>query len=166
MKLKYFADLVTVVVGIAVLAILLVRFSDRPAAPQRMPDTLPEMSDPLQIDASAGIHFDLAQRTLILVLQSDCPFCQQSLPFYERLARRDRTGVQVVVAAPLGDDEIENQVSSIEPDSVVLVAPASLPVSSTPTLLLVDKEGLVKSVWVGLLDPERQEEVVQTVFGS
>lgn len=49
----------------------------------------------------------------------------------------------------------------INPDSVVFVASGELPVRGTPTLLLVDGEGLVTHIWIGLLDADREAEVLQ-----
>jgi len=98
------------------------------------------------------------------VLRSDCPFCDQSKPFYEQLAKRDRTGVQIVVAAPRGDADIESYRPVLEPDSIVFVEPGVLPVSGTPTLLLVDSDGLVEAAWIGLLGSDRQKEVLTAVF--
>ena len=166
--LRHVADGATVVVALAVLFVLAMRFSGDSSQPS------PDLSDAgwdgsftgVRLDAPAGMDLSAAERTLVAVLRSDCPFCDQSKPFYEQLARRDRTGIQIVVAAPRGDTGIENYRSVLEPDSIVFVGPGALPVRGTPTLLLVDSEGAVEAAWTGLLGPEREAEVLAAVFGA
>ena len=155
--LRPVADGATVVVALAVLFVLGTRFVGGPSLSRF------DYAD-FRLDASTGIDLSAAERTLVAVLRSDCPFCDQSKPFYEQLAKRDRTGVQIVVAAPRGDADIESYRPVLEPDSIVFVEPGVLPVSGTPTLLLVDSDGLVEAAWIGLLGSDRQKEVLTAVF--
>ena len=158
MKLQRFADGLTVVVGLVALGVIGARVFDSPAS------VAPAGPSEVQLDASAiGIDFSAADRTFVMVIQSDCPYCEESLAFYEGLPRS--AAVQVVIAAPAGDAEIEKYRAAIEPDSVVFVEPGVMPVSSTPTLLLADRRGIVESAWVGLLDASREEQVMSAVFG-
>ena len=101
------------------------------------------------------------------MLQSECGYCQQSIPFYRRLLEHDTADVQIVVAAPPHDTGIEDYLASewVNPDAVVFVEGGVLPVSGTPTLLLVDSEGLVTHAWIGLLDAGREAEVIDALFG-
>ena len=113
-----------------------------------------------------GAGLDLAPYpTLIMALRSDCGFCQESMPFYRRLLARDRAGVRIIVAAPPADTGIADYLASesVNPDTVAFVEPDAVPVSGTPTLLLVDGEGLVTHAWIGLLNAEREAEVLDAV---
>ena len=124
--------------------------------------------DGFRLDAAVtGIDFGAAPRTLILAIQQDCPACAASMPFYRRLTDRVTTDVQVVVAAGLGDVEIERYLSAygIEPDAVVRRSSDTLPVSVTPTLLLVDATGLVEHFWVGLLSAPAEQDLLTGLFG-
>ena len=156
MKLARLADVVTVLVGLAVLGVLVARIAGPP---------LQSSSSPLgvKIGTDAGIDFAVAERTLVMVLQSDCRYCEQSVPFYRSLPRQPR-GVQVVIVAPPGDVEIDAYREIVQPDAVLFVEPTILPVTGTPTLLLVDQEGNVEASWRGLLDVTREEDVRRTVF--
>lgn len=98
------------------------------------------------------------------MVQSDCPYCQASLPFYRRLPKT--TDVQVVLAAPPGDTGLSDYRAAVQPDDVVFPGPGTLPVNSTPTLLLVSREGVVQAFWPGLLSEERQAHVMSVVFGG
>ena len=117
--------------------------------------------------AATGIDYSAGDRNLVMALQSDCPFCQESMPFYRRLLERDTADVQIVVVAPPQDTNINDYLASegVYPDSIVFVAPGVLPVSGTPTLLLVNGEGLVTRAWIGVLSPEREAEVIDALFG-
>ena len=115
-----------------------------------------------------GIDFAEPRATLIMVLASDCPFCQESMPFYRRLLSHDRARVQVVVAAPVRDAGMGDYLASesVTPDAQVFVEAGILPVGGTPTLLVVDSEGVVTHAWVGLLDAEREADVLGVLFGA
>jgi hypothetical protein len=51
-------------------------------------------------------------------------------------------------------------------DDVINASLAEVNVGATPTLLLVDQMGRVKSVWIGKLDDNREKEVMQRVFDT
>ena len=125
------------------------------------------MSDIVIEESLTGIDFSVAPRTLIIALQTDCQFCQESMPFYRRLLERDTSDVQMVVAAPSTDRGIGDYLASenIVPDSIVFVGPTSLPVSGTPTLLLADPEGVVTHLWLGQMAVESEAEIFEVLFG-
>ncbi len=108
-----------------------------------------------------------AAKTLVMALDSDCVFCQQSMPFYRSLLEADRTDTQIVVATSPDDSAIIDYLSTerVDPDTVAFVEPGTLPVPGTPTLLLVDDQGLITHAWVGLLDDYREAEVISSIFG-
>ena len=152
-RLQWTADALTIVVGLAIVAVLAGRFFDRP-----------EPLTPGQIDGAAvGVDFTAASRTLMMVVQSDCRYCEQSKPFYERLPRSG--DLQVIIAAPPGDLGIDSYRELVRPDDIVFVGPGELPVSATPTLLLVNGEGVVESAWIGLLNGQREAEVIEALSG-
>ena len=156
------ADLLTVVVCVVLLAFF-AREYGRPASPPS-----PTVQD-VHIDGAVA-DFGRTSKTIILALKTDCVFCQRSAPFYRRLVERierDGPDAQVVVAAHSNDRGIDDFLVSegINPDSVVFVASGELPVRGTPTLLLVDGEGLVTHIWIGLLDADREAEVFDALFG-
>ena len=151
------ADAATILVALVVLAVVGMRFVGG--------GVLGPPPTDVKLDAESGIDFSRVERTLVAVLQSDCTFCAQSRPFYEQLGRRERDGVQIVIVAPPNDTGIDSYRSLLAPDDLVFVRPGVLPVSSTPTLLLVARDGTVEATWIGLLSPEREAEVLTLVFG-
>ncbi len=90
------------------------------------------------------------------------------MPFYRRLVVVDRGDTQIVVVAPPRDAGVIGDYLASEgvaPDSVVFLGSGLLPVGGTPTLLMVDRDGVVTNAWIGLLDNEREAEVIDALFG-
>lgn len=75
-------DVLTAVTAVAVLAVLLPPFFQ--AQP---PDSLSGVGLDGQ---STEIDFTEGEQTLMMVLQSDCTFCHDSMPFYPRLLEHHR----------------------------------------------------------------------------
>ena len=167
MKINILADVVLIVVGLVVVGMLLSR--ETPAVPT-IPTALlsEEESFVGNLSAVDGIDWTAAEHTLVLSLDSECVFCTESTPFYRRVQEYDTADVQVVVVAPFYDLGMNDYLAaqSLRPDEVVMVTELStLPESGTPTLLLVDRDGLVTHAWIGLLSSDREEEVLAAVFG-
>ena len=159
-SLRRLTDIVVLVLGLSLLLVVVGRYLPFTFRTWQVPDAYIE---DVFIDASSGVDFSAAPKTLVLVLRSDCVFCQESMPFYRRLlSDRDAADVQVVVAAPPFDTQIGEYLESerVYADSVVFVAADALPVSGTPTLLMVDNTGLITHAWLGQLNAEREQEVL------
>lgn len=163
MTTKASVRLVGEAVGVAVVAVLMLMIGARSLLPA---STTPAAVD-VRLDASVGIDFATGSRTVILFVQSSCAFCRESASFYRRLLAHRTTDVRVVVAAPAVDAGLRTYLVSqeIEPDAVVYVEQSELPVSATPTLLVVDPDGVITHAWIGLLDTEREADVLDVVFG-
>ena len=161
------SDVLIIVVAVVVLGVIGIRYTSLFGAPTdfRTPgaQAVGERIDSVGVD----IDFGASAKTLVMALDSDCVFCQQSMPFYRRLLEADRADTQIVVATSPDDSAIIDYLSTerVNPDTVVFVEPGTLPVPGTPTLLLVDDQGLITHAWVGLLDDYREAEVISSLFG-
>ena len=51
-------------------------------------------------------------------------------------------------------------------DEVVRLNPGSINVRGTPTLILVDREGVVLKTWIGKLTVEQEVDVLSNLFGT
>lgn len=166
--LRYLADGMIVLVGVVVLVVIGIRYTSFFSVTGRVFQPSVEQAVGEQLDpATVGIDFEAGARTLIMVLHSDCQFCQQSMPFYRRVLEFDTADTQVVVATSHDDNGIDDYLASerVEPDALVFVEPRKLPVAGTPTLLLVDGQGLITHAWIGLLNGDREAEVISALFG-
>ena len=157
--LARFADVVAIAVGVAFLVIVVPPFFASP------PDPMDAVN--VQLDAeSVGVDFASSPRTLIMALHSECAFCLESMPFYRRVTNR-MSDSQIVVAAMWDDTNVGQYLAQhkVVPDALVHVDAETLPVSGTPTLLMVDATGLVTHAWVGMLTPDLEADVLRAVLG-
>ncbi len=103
-------------------------------------------------------------RTLVLVLQKGCRFCEESAPFYQRLAREVAGGppVRLVAVLPQQVEESRQYLRDlgVPVEEVRQVHFKDLGVRGTPSLLLVNGEGVVTGSWFGRLPPDKEAEVL------
>jgi hypothetical protein len=114
------------------------------------------------------VNFARADKTLLLVVHSECKFCAASFPFYRTLLeRRQTTNSSVrfvgVSTEPTEDLKAYFTKSAALPDEFVSIDKGT-PVA-TPTLVLVDRSGTVMREWTGLLDAKAQAELTGMLFG-
>lgn len=106
-------------------------------------------------------------KTLVVAISPTCHYCNESMPFYQRLiTERDRKGstVKVVGAVP-GPEAKEAEAQHLASAGVNLdgLSPIDfndIKIPGTPTLLLVDGGGKVEKVWVGKLNEKSEKEVL------
>lgn len=161
------ADALIVVVAVVVLGVIGIRYTSFLGTPTDFRTPGAQAVGERLDSVTVGIDFGAGAKTLVMALDSDCVFCQQSMPFYRRLLEADRADTQIVVATSPDDRAIIDYLATerVNPDTVVFVEPGTLPVPGTPTLLLVDDQGLITHAWVGLLDDYREAEVISSIFG-
>jgi hypothetical protein len=103
-------------------------------------------------------------QTLLLVLSRDCHFCTDSAPFYQRLTRETagRPDVHLIALLPQEVEEGRKYLAGLGvPISEVRQASlSSVGAHATPTLILVDQNGVVKNSWVGKLAAPEESEVL------
>lgn len=116
-----------------------------------------------------GVAWGGRQSTLLLAVRKGCHFCEESMPFYRRLAAlRDQHQVdaQLVAVFPDSEEEARGVLKDARLDNIGLASRVTLPqinVTGTPTLLLVDKRGVVSRAWIGKLTPDGEEEVLKAL---
>jgi thioredoxin-related protein len=114
---------------------------------------------------SAGdIEWAKSGETLLLVLQKGCHFCDESAPFYQRLtnvlSNKPKTHIVAVFPSSLEENRHYLQDKKIDISDIKQIAPSSLGVEGTPTLILVDNKGVVVDEWRGKLTPDQEEKVI------
>ncbi len=115
-----------------------------------------------------GWDWGAHDRSLVLVLKKGCHFCEDSAPFYQRLAAKqqeDRSNTAIVAVFPDAADTV-NEVVQLEGLGVRAlpgVPLETLKVSGTPSLLLVDRSGTVLNTWIGMLSPRQELEVMRAL---
>ena|SRR5579863_1721628 len=113
-----------------------------------------------------GVDWSKSNENLVLALSTTCHFCSESAKFYKKLvpAAVDR-GVSVVAVLPqpfvAGQSYLEGLGVSVP--TVLQSSLATIDVSGTPTLLVVDANGKIRKAWVGKLSPELEEQVMASL---
>ncbi len=113
-----------------------------------------------------GWDWGAHERTLVLVLRKGCHFCEDSAPFYQRLAakqQQDGSNTALLAVFPDAADAVKEIVQSerLGGQALAGVPLERLKVSGTPSLLLVDRGGTVLNAWIGMLSPRQELEVMR-----
>ncbi|MBK6722810.1 MAG: hypothetical protein IPO41_08445 [Acidobacteria bacterium] len=110
-----------------------------------------------------------SDRNLVMILSTACKYCAESIPFYQKLSAY-RVGKDVRLVALFIQPKQETQKYLLEQnitvDEVAQINPEQINIRATPTLLLVDRHGLVLEVWKGKLSVEVEREVMSKVFDT
>lgn len=114
------------------------------------------------------IDWSKSERNLLIVLSTKCHFCSESMSFYQRLIERNAQdkSLRIIAALPQEVDEATKYLSEhkVMVDEVVKADPGEATVRGTPTILLVNKDGVVLQTWVGKLPLEKENEVLARAF--
>jgi hypothetical protein len=112
------------------------------------------------------VDWRASRGTLVMAIATTCHYCTDSAPFYRRLAAElPKTGIHLLAVLPQSQAEGIDYLKRLNVE-VADVRQGSFPalkVSGTPTLILVDRGGVVRHVWFGRLQPDKEEELVKLV---
>lgn len=113
-----------------------------------------------------GVHYPAQRDSLVIGISTTCHFCQDSMPFYKKLTSELNGKVNVIAVLPQSQAEAEAFVKTAGLTSTQVVSAnlSSIGINATPTLVLVDAKGKVKSTWVGELDAVRQKQMTATIL--
>jgi hypothetical protein len=166
-KLDTVANIAIIVVCVIASAVLINNFlQSRQRAAQEPPQAEKgETFEELRAVVPAG-----AASALVVALQPQCGFCNESMPFYKRIVEtRNQKGSNVKFVAAVGRPEARDEEAKklaeagVQPDALVQVDFSAIKVPGTPTVYHVDPEGKVLGVWVGKLDESAERNVLATL---
>jgi len=121
------------------------------------------------IIAIPEIDWSASRQTLLLAIQSDCPYCELSVPFYQKLSKELKAqDVSLVILVPdsTPDGNAYAEGLGLSFDSLQRVQFDGIGIKKTPTLVLVDGRGEVQRVWAGRLSPNREVEMLGYLKGD
>lgn len=115
-----------------------------------------------------GIDWGNSSRTVLLVLSTTCHFCTESAPFYQKLQQQKPGNVQIVAVLPQAVEDGRQYLNKLGVSVRELVqAPlASLNVSGTPTLVLIDNTGTIQDSWSGKLSNGQADRILARIAES
>ncbi|HKQ53675.1 MAG TPA: hypothetical protein VJT74_14970 [Pyrinomonadaceae bacterium] len=112
-----------------------------------------------------GVDWAGNKRTLLVVLQKGCHFCSESAPFYQRVIRETagRGDVHLIAVLPQPTDESRKYLDElgVTIDDLKQSELDAVSVGGTPTLILVDNQGVVVNSWVGKLNADNEADVLR-----
>lgn len=115
--------------------------------------------------APPGISWGDRDHTLIIAIQDGCRYCESSLPFYRDLTALEKGGETLRHISIIMPDQASIEEAYLKQaglDSVphtAGVSLASVDVTGTPTLLLVDSKGKIQKEWIGQLSQTEEGQV-------
>jgi thiol-disulfide isomerase/thioredoxin len=109
-----------------------------------------------------GLELPRERMSLILFLSTSCPYCKESLPFYQQLSRKLQGKVDLIAVFPQPQEQLQAwlEVANVPVSQIISAKLYTLGIPATPSLLLLDKTGKVKKIWVGRLDEQRQADLL------
>lgn len=124
-----------------------------------------------------GSSFSLAvsdsvgdEPTLVMALQSGCPYCEASMSFYRDILRSNTSKVFHVVAlfpqAPTEGQAFMRRYLGQDADRLEDVRHVnfdSLGITGTPTLIIMNSGGRIESSWTGQLSPKQENDVFRAL---
>jgi hypothetical protein len=126
-----------------------------------------------EFPAVPGLSADAQRRSVILFVRDGCRYCENSIPFYRRLAQAVQNQQATVRLVGLCPDRTEAcatylKANGIQVSDVVGVQQqqGTLKFAGTPTLLLMDPSRKIASVWIGQLSAAAENEVLEAISGK
>jgi hypothetical protein len=108
------------------------------------------------------VNWHDSPKNVVLVLSTTCHFCKESSGFYRKLVEDCRSHARTVAFFPQTPEEAQAylRAEDVQVDEVKHADFQSLQIGGTPTLLLVDSNGVVQKVWLGKLSEVKEKEVL------
>lgn len=101
------------------------------------------------------------RRAWSFFLKKDCSFCTASAPFYRQLLEEaSKRNVKSLAILPDSDQEAREYITYLKLpiDTIQTGSLEPYKITGTPTVMFVDRQGIVRSVWFGAAR-EREKEM-------
>lgn len=139
----------------------------RAGSSERQPATRAEAFIGKHLSAT-GADWKSSKLNAVLFINTHCRFCNESMPFYRQLARERRSrrmeDMALLVLSYEKPEEVEKALAreQVAVDRIYRVS-SDFGLRSTPALLFIDSDGVVKRGFQGRLDASREREVLQVI---
>lgn len=155
---------VNIAIAVAILVIAGVLVKRSFFAEQTRPPTLEAQAEQLLGTRITVPGADWAQnkKSLVFFLKKDCIYCDAVAPSYRQLiSEAEKAKVELIAILPNPVDVGREYVKSLDlpVENVQTGVLASYKIPGTPSVLVVDAEGIVRGVWIGA-EPGREKEML------
>ena len=116
--------------------------------------------------ALKNVDWQANDKNLVFAVSTTCHYCTESAGFYRKLVEEcKQQHVHTIAVLPQSPAEAQAYLNGegVTVDEIRQSDLPTLEVSGTPTLLLIDRSGLVKHVWTGKLPVIKESEVTSTL---
>jgi hypothetical protein len=115
--------------------------------------------------ALPGVSWSKNGETLVFALSTQCHFCTESAPFFQRIGKQIPLTVSMLAVLPQSKPDAQRYLTKmgVPIKDVRQANLTSIGVSGTPTLLVVDDAGIVTHVWVGKPLRNQESEILSTL---
>ena len=113
----------------------------------------------------SGISYREQSSSLVIFLSTMCHYCESSVPFYNRLTGlSSHRGLRLFAVFAQPEDQVQSFRGRLGllVDSVPGVNFSRIRVGSTPTVLLIDRIGVIKRTWVGV-STQNEAEIIRAL---
>ena len=112
------------------------------------------------------VNWSSNAKNIVLVLSTTCKYCKASAGFYQRLAQEcEDRHIRTIALFPQSVEQarayLENE--GVRVTEIWQAQPGKLNVQGTPTVLLVDNNGVVQHVWTGKLPANQEKDLLDTL---
>jgi hypothetical protein len=134
-----------------------------------MPGLASSAPAPVTIAAGAklgleSVDWSAHDQTVVLAVREGCHYCAESGPFYQRLTKALEQSPNVHMVAVLPGETAQSKkyldAMGVPVGDIRQAELASLKVPYTPTLLVLDRSGVVRDVYVGKLSADKEAQVL------
>jgi thioredoxin-related protein len=159
-KLQNVANISTIVVSV-LLSVVLIKVFLLPQAGRPPIGAQPLVGLNLK-QSLPGVDWAKNKRTLVLALSTQCHYCTDSAPFFQRIQKEAAKNLKMLAVLPQAVEDSRKylQGEGVHVDDVKQAQVSTIGVTGTPTLLLVDSTGKVADAWQGKLQPEQEAGVL------
>jgi hypothetical protein len=107
-----------------------------------------------------------SQRNVVLLLSSNCHFCKESIPLYQKLSSLRRQGRFSLLA--VGSEESKSLAdythqNGVETDNVLQVRSGFAGITFTPAVFVVDSHGVIQKAFLGKLNKSDEARLLDFV---
>ena len=106
------------------------------------------------------------EKSIVFALSTTCHFCSESAGFYRELLKQCKLrNIRSIAVFPQEEAAARQYAQNlgVEFDEVRQAPLSMLEIYGTPTLLLVDNQGIVRNVWIGKLPDGAEREVFSRI---
>lgn len=170
-RVQFFSNIAIILIAILLGAIVVLQY----IVPKSNANPTPTVTQNAQSQANSSLNlvgktiplqevdWGKSKKNLILYVSNTCHFCSESADFYKKVVTESsKNNTNLVAVLPQTVEEGREYLKKLEVniDNVYQSSPDSIGLRGTPTLLLVNEKGIITDVWMGKLQPEREEQVL------